>query len=32
MNNKISVITVVFNDATNIRQTMERFFSQTLEE
>lgn len=27
--NKISVITVVYNDAANIRQTMESFFSQT---
>ncbi len=32
MSNKISVITVVYNDAKNIRQTMESFFSQTWEE
>ena len=30
--NKISVITVVFNDVTHIRETMESFFSQTWEE
>ncbi|PVX56498.1 glycosyltransferase [Hallella colorans] len=30
-NNKISVITVVFNDAKHIRETMESFFSQTWE-
>ena len=30
--NKISVITVVFNDVNNIRETMESFFSQTWEE
>lgn len=29
MNNKISVITVVYNDVKHIRQTMESFFSQT---
>lgn len=29
---KISVITVVFNDVTHIRETMESFFSQTWEE
>lgn len=28
MNSKVSVITVVFNDAEHIRQTMESFFSQ----
>ena len=32
MSNKISVITVVYNDAKNIRQTMESFFSQTWED
>lgn len=32
MSNKISVITVVYNDAAHIRQTMESFFSQTWEE
>lgn len=32
MRNKISVITVVFNDVAHIRQTMESFFSQTWEE
>lgn len=32
MSNKISVITVVFNDVANIRATMESFFSQTWEE
>lgn len=32
MSNKISVITVVFNDKAHIRQTMESFFSQTWEE
>lgn len=32
MSNKISVITVVFNDVTHIRETMESFFSQTWEE
>jgi len=32
MSDKISVITVVFNDVANIRQTMESFFSQTWEE
>lgn len=32
MNNKISVITVVFNDVAHIRATMESFFSQTWEE
>lgn len=31
MNNRISVITVVFNDVENIRHTMESFFSQTWE-
>lgn len=31
MSNKISVITVVFNDAKHIRDTMESFFSQTWE-
>lgn len=30
--NKISVITVVYNDVAHIRQTMESFFSQTWEE
>lgn len=30
--NKISVITVVYNDAGNIRETMESFFSQTWED
>lgn len=30
--NKISVITVVYNDAAHIRETMESFFSQTWEE
>lgn len=29
MGNKVSVITVVFNDVKNIRRTMESFFSQT---
>lgn len=29
MSNKISVITVVYNDVSNIRKTMESFFSQT---
>jgi acetyltransferase-like isoleucine patch superfamily enzyme len=29
MSNKISVITVVYNDVTHIRETMESFFSQT---
>ena len=29
MSNKISVITVVFNDKAHIRQTMESYFSQT---
>ena len=29
MANKVSVITVVYNDAANIRETMESFFSQT---
>ena len=29
MHNKVSVITVVYNDAENIRRTMESFFSQT---
>lgn len=29
MENKISVITVVFNDVVNIRKTMESYFSQT---
>lgn len=29
MSNKISVITVVYNDVANIRQTMESFFAQT---
>lgn len=32
MSNKISVITVVFNDAANIRATIESFFSQTWED
>lgn len=32
MSNKISVITVVFNDVTHIRATMECFFSQTWED
>lgn len=32
MGNKISVITVVYNDVANIRQTMESFFSQTWED
>lgn len=32
MSNKISVITVVFNDVTHIRATMESFFSQTWED
>ena len=32
MNNKISVITVVFNDVAHIRATMESFFSQTWED
>lgn len=32
MSNKISVITVVFNDVKNIRKTMESFFSQTWED
>lgn len=32
MSNKISVITVVYNDVKNIRQTMESFFSQTWED
>ena len=32
MSNKISVITVVYNDAKNIRQTIESFFSQTWED
>ena len=32
MSNKISVITVVFNDKAHIRQTMESFFSQTWED
>ena len=32
MNNKISVITVVFNDVSNIRETIESFFSQTWED
>lgn len=31
MNNKISVITVVYNDAEHIKETMESFFSQTWE-
>lgn len=30
--NKISVITVVFNDVSNIRETIESFFSQTWED
>lgn len=29
MNNKISVITVVYNDVNNIRKTMDSFFAQT---
>lgn len=32
MSNKISVITVVFNDVAHIRATMESFFSQTWED
>lgn len=32
MRNKISVITVVYNDVENIRETMDSFFSQTWEE
>lgn len=32
MNKMVSVITVVYNDATNIRATMESFFSQTWED
>lgn len=32
MSDRISVITVVFNDVSHIRQTMESFFSQTWEE
>ncbi len=32
MSNKISVITVVYNDVSHIRETMESFFSQTWEE
>lgn len=32
MSDKISVITVVYNDAGHIRQTMESFFSQTWED
>ena len=32
VSNKISVITVVYNDVKNIRQTMESFFSQSWEE
>ena len=32
MGNKISVITVVFNDVKHIRETMESFFAQTWEE
>lgn len=32
MSNKISVITVVFNDVNHIAETMESFFSQTWEE
>ena len=32
MSNKISVITVVYNDVANIRATMESFFSQTWED
>lgn len=31
INNKISVITVVYNDVNHIRETMESFFSQTWE-
>ena len=29
MRNKVSVITVVFNDVSNIRATIESFFAQT---
>ncbi len=32
MSNKISVITVVFNDVSHIRETMDSFFSQTWQE
>lgn len=32
MGNKISVITVVYNDVSHIRETMESFFSQTWED
>lgn len=32
VSNKISVITVVFNDAAHIRETMDSFFSQTWED
>lgn len=32
MSNKISVITVVYNDVAHIRETMESFFSQTWED
>ena len=32
MRNKISVITVVFNDVAHIKETMESYFSQTWEE
>ena len=32
MGNKISVITVVYNDVNNIRETMESFFSQSWED
>lgn len=32
VSNKISVITVVFNDVSHIRETMDSFFSQTWEE
>ena len=32
MGNKISVITVVFNDVAHIRATMDSFFSQTWED
>lgn len=32
MSNKVSVITVVFNDVAHIRSTMESFFSQTWED
>ena len=32
MSNKISVITVVYNDVKHIRETMESYFSQTWEE